>query len=205
MRNVKRILLLTSALVALGPPVRAAVTDVTASPTSASAPLTRSISLHVGWTLRVEAAGLVTVSSNQGWFRSPDGTLLGTVARRLSKPLDGAGRVAFKEAVQVPADVLQRAHRAGFDQLFYERRFTDGAAASGRIRIYITTTSSTGFAVSRLVLAFDDGNPLAVVCRNAELTLQAELSLVGMGLLRAVWEVAGPNADARRPVWRALA
>lgn len=204
MRVSLRTLALTVALVIAAAPAGADVTAVTASPSSATAPLTRSVSLRVGWTLSVQAAGPVTVSSQAGRFLSPDGTLLGTVDRPLSTSLNGSGGAFITESVPLPADVLQRAQRAGFDQLFYERRFTDGVAATGRMRIYVTTPPAAGFAVSRLALAFDDGKPLTAVPRNAHLTSQAELSLVGVGLLRGAWEVAGPNPDVERPAWRVL-
>ncbi len=183
----------------------AAVTVVTATPASRNVALNRSTSVNLTWSAATTSAGTVTVSSAKGEFRAPGGALLGTVAKPLSQTVTGPTTASFTEAILVPADVIQRAHKEGFDQLRYERSFTDGAAATGQITLHIATASAASFGITRLALAFDNGDALRVTARGEKLEARALLSYTGAGLLKGAWEIAGPNPDAAKPAWRAIA
>ena len=67
------------------------------------------------------------------------------------------------------------------------------------------TASATTFSITRIALTFDETKPPAIVERGSEIGVQAEISFSGNGLLKAVWEVAGPNPDANNPQYRTLA
>jgi hypothetical protein len=196
--------ILFASLALAGADATAAITGVTGAPSSTNVGLGRATSVRISWTTASSGAGMLTVSSAQGQFRTPAGTLLGTVAQPLSKTMTGPGTASFTEALLVPADIVQRAHKEGFDRLRYERSFTDGAAATGQVALRIVTTSAAAFGVSRLALAFESGEALQVVARGEKLQARAEVSYTGSGSLRGSWEIAGPNPDAGKPSWRVL-
>ena len=207
MRSTKTSLILAVVLgVGAGvAPARGAVTGVSASPGSAPVAIARGGSLTLSWSVTTSTAGSVTVSSARGVFRKPDGTALGSVAQTLSRTITGPATVSFTETVYVPADVIQRAHKEGLDQLRYERSFTDGAAASGQVTLYIVTAKAAGFGLTNLALGFDDDNKqLPIVERGGKLKARAEIGYTGAGLLRGRWEIAGPNPDPDKPAWRVL-
>jgi len=182
-------------------PASAAVTGVTASPAAERVAVARTTTVALRWNVATDAPG--TVTSAAGEFRTPGGTLLGTVNQPLSQSVTG-GVAVVPETVRVPADVVERARREGSDRVLYRRSFTDGVAASGEIVLHIAPTGAAAFGVSRVALAFDDGEAVRIAARGEKLRAQAELSYTGAGRLRAVWEVAGPNPDAERPVWRPI-
>ncbi|HEX7045283.1 MAG TPA: hypothetical protein VF203_11785 [Burkholderiales bacterium] len=181
--------------------VPAAVTGVTASPAAERVAVARTTAVALRWNVATNAAG--TVTSPAGEFRTPGGALLGKINQPLSQTVT-AGVTAIVETVRVPADVIERARREGNDRLLYRRSFTDGAAASGEIVLHIAPGGAAAFGVGRVALAFDTGEAARVAARGEKLQAHAELSYTGMGRLRALWEVAGPNPDAERPAWRPI-
>ncbi|GEM_PF-6400263 len=183
---------------------QAAVTSVSPSPTSAQAALTNTTSIAVGWNVVSSAGG--NVGSVQGVFRGSGGEVLGTVNQPINKSIVGPGVATFSETIQVPTDVAYRAHKMGLANFLYERSFNDGGgAAAGAVTVHITTTSSAGFGISRLALTFDNGEALRLAARDEKLRVAAEISHTGTGLLRASWEIAGPNPNGQKPQWRTLA
>jgi len=202
-RTVLRLALLLAGLAgAAGAP--AAVTSVAVSPASERVAPGRAAALAITWQVTTNAVGVVTVSSAAGQFLAPGGTVLGAVQAALSKSATGPGAVAFSETVTVPAGVLERARRDGHGQVFYRRSFSDGAAASGELVLRLASESAAAFALSRLALGFDEGEPVRVIGRGQELRARAEASHTGTGVLRGTWEVAGPQPDPRAPAWRVL-
>lgn len=184
---------------------QAAVTAVSAAPVAARVGLGSGASFSVNWNVTTSAAGAVTLSSARGELRTPAGALLATVGQPLSRAASGPAAVAFSETVFVPADAIHRAHKEGFDRLLYQRSFTDGVAASGQVTLAIVTQRAADFGLSRLQLGFDDGRPLRIAARGDKLKAQAEIGYAGGGILKGAWEIAGPNPDADKPAWRALA
>jgi hypothetical protein len=69
----------------------------------------------------------------------------------------------------------------------------------------LAPTSAANFGITRIALAFSDDKPATVVERDGKLAAQAEIGFTGNGLLRATWEVAGPNPDGNNPRFRVLA
>lgn len=199
-----RLFPLVTALALLAAPAVATVTAVNATPGSANVALVQGTSIAVGWRVTTNSAGPATLVSTQGRFRTPSGSLLATVANPLSRTVTGPATASFFESVLVPPDVLTRAQREGHDRVVYERSFTDGAAASGQVVLYITTGSAANFGVSRIVLAFDDDAALRLVSGGAKLAAKAQVDFMGNGLLQGVWEVAGPEPDSVKPEWRTL-
>lgn len=185
-------------------PAQSAVTTVVASPSSTNVPLSRSTSVVIGWSATTNTAGVVTVSSTQGVFRTPGGVMLGIVNKTLSKSVNGPASVTFNEVVLVPENIIYRAHKLGFNNLRYERSFTDGVATAGQITLLIVGSSAATFSITRLALLFDDDSPLRIVDRFETLKAHVGLTVVGSGLLRATWEVTGPDFNADDPVFRSL-
>lgn len=180
-------------------PAESAITAVDTSPNNTNVPLARSTSVAVGWSATTDTAGPVTVSSTQGMFRTPSGVTLGTVNKILSKSIVGPTNITFSEVVLIPMNIIYRAHKMGFDQLRYERSFTDGVAATGQITLFITSPKAATFGISRLALLFDDDQPIRIVNRRETLKARVAVAVVGTGLLQATWEVAGPNLEVAGP------
>ncbi|MEE8482342.1 MAG: hypothetical protein V3S12_03225 [Acidiferrobacterales bacterium] len=185
-------------------PAHSAITTVVTSPNSTNVPLSHSTSVVIGWSVTTNTAGAVTVSSTQGVFRTPGGVMLGIVNKTLSKSVNGPASVTFNEVVLVPANIIYRAHKLGFNNLRYERSFTDGFATAGQITLFIVGSSAATFSVTRLALKFDDDSPLRIVSRYETLKAHAGITVVGSGLLRATWEFAGPDFNVDNPVFRPL-
>ncbi len=70
--------------------------------------------------------------------------------------------------------------------------------------LLVAVASAASFEISRIALSFDDQKAATIVERGSRLTAQAEVSYSGNGLLRATWEVAGPNPDGNNPQYRVL-
>ncbi|HEX9626737.1 MAG TPA: hypothetical protein VGA00_07360 [Acidiferrobacterales bacterium] len=188
------------------PAGQAAVTGVAASPSGARVPVARAVSVSAGWSVTTNSAGGVTLSSAQGVFRTPSAVTLATVNKPLTQTVAGPGTATITERVLVPADIIKRAQQAGATQIIYERSFDDGGgAATGQIVLSLATAAAASFSLSRLELGFDDGKPLRVVRRGDALKPRAEVAAVGAGMLRGVWEIAGPGpAAGDAPEFRAL-
>jgi hypothetical protein len=69
---------------------------------------------------------------------------------------------------------------------------------------FIASAYAATFSISRVAITFDEQKPPAIVERSSDLSAQAEVSFSGNGLLKGVWEVAGPNPDASNPQYRTL-
>ena len=184
----------------------AAVTGVTTSPSSANMPHGRSASFAVVWSVTTNTAGPVTVSSAQGQFLTPSAVNLKTNTKSLSKSASGPTTVRIRETVLVPSHVILRARKLGFNKLVYRRSFTDGGPSSiGEITLNIVTPMSAGFSISRLSLLFDDEALLRVISRDDKIQAQAQLTVVGSGFFKAIWEVADPTTSSNKePVFRPL-
>lgn len=63
---------------------------------------------------------------------------------------------------------------------------------------------AANFTITRVALTFDDNKANTIVERDSRLTAQAEITFGGNGLLRATWEVAGPNPNGNNPQYRVL-
>jgi hypothetical protein len=193
---------LAVALLATGT-ANAAITSVTASPTTAHTALTSATSLPVGWSAATDVGG--SVWSAQGVFRTATGEALGTINQPLNQTVSGAGTAVFSETIVVPVEVVNRAHQLGLSSLRYERRFKDsGLAATGAVVLRITSAPAAGFGISRVTLTFDDNKALTIVNRGAKLTARAEVAATGAGILKGVWEVAGPNPETAKPPYLIL-
>lgn len=201
-RTALRLALLVFSFAAAGAP--AAVTSVAVAPATERIALGRTTTRAVTWQVTTNAVGAVTVSSAAGQFLAPGGAALGSVNLALSKSAAGPGTVRFNESVTVPAGVLERARREGHGQVLYRRSFTDGAAGSGELVLQLAGESAATFALTRLALGFEEGAPVRLIGPGEELRARAEASYTGAGLLRGVWEVAGPQPDADAPAWHIL-
>ena len=81
--------------------------------------------------------------------------------------------------------------------------FVACAIAFSAVAVFASATAAT-FGVARVALRFGNEKPAVIVERDDKLAAQAEISFTGNGLLRAAWEIAGPNPDANRPRFRIL-
>jgi hypothetical protein len=204
-KYIKPLWLAPLGFLVFAPLTHAAITGVAATPSSQTVAFAQSQSLSLSWNVATNSAGSVGVSSAQGQFKLPNGTLLATVKQALSKTVAGPGTGVFPESVFVPADLTARANKEGFDHLLYERSFTDGAALTGNVTLRIATQKSAAFGLSRIALSFEDDKALITVARATKLSAHATLSVTGNGVVRAVWEIAGPTSTASQPEWRTQA
>lgn len=79
-----------------------------------------------------------------------------------------------------------------------------GLSAALAIGLQIASTSAATFAISRIAITFDDQKPPLITERGNDISAQAEVLITGNGLLKATWEVAGPNPDGNNPQYRTL-
>jgi hypothetical protein len=198
-------LLVASSLSLLPTVAGAAVTGVSATPASENVAVSRSTSIPVNWSVTTNSAGSVTLSSAQGVFRTSGGTLLGTVSQPLARVVSGPTTATIQEAVLVPADIVVRAVKEGQDRILYQRTFTDGASATGQISLNIVTSGAASFGISALSLNFGEDRALHVAKRGEEFSARAEIGFTGTGVLKGAWEVAGPQPNPDKPLWRKLA
>lgn len=183
----------------------AAVTGVSATPASENVAIARSTSIPVNWSVTTNTAGSVTLSSALGVFRTTGGTVLGTVSQPLSRTASGPTTTQIQEAVLVPADIVVRASKEGNDRILYQRTFTDGVPATGQISLNIVTSGAASFGVSSLTLNFGEDRALYVARRGEEFSARAEVGFTGTGVLKGAWEIAGPQPNPDKPIWRTLA
>ncbi len=191
----------------------AGITSVTTLPATKNVPVNRSTSISLTWRVQSDLSGLITITSTGGRFRvnNPiDGPVLGTVSKTLSQSVNSAAAAPVPadlfEAVLVPASVMFQAHKLGFNVVFYERNFSDGAIGSGggSITLAIGSAGASDFGISRMALQFDDGAPVRILAIKKPLGARAEIEYNGNGLLRGVWELAGPMSTSGQPIFRPL-
>jgi len=168
---------------------------------------TQSVVLHWTVTSTFGASGPYTVTSTVGRFLGVD-TLLGTVNTMVSGSGVNTGTpstVRLTESLTVPANVVLRAHQLGATTIIFERQFDDGSGpAFLDATILIGGSSTAQFAITREVLSFDDGSAVRVVQAGDKLSASADLSFIGSGSMRAVWELAGPSSTPGKPQFRQL-
>ena len=183
---------------------KAAVTAVAPVPSSSMVSLSQATTVSVYWNVTTNTAGPITITSSSGEFRSAGGVLFGTVSQPLQIALTGPATQGVSETVLVPADVVVRAQRSGASELRYRRSFSDGVALNGEIVLNIGTSAGSGFGINRMTTSFRGGKTSVIGGRTERLRAYVELGHTGSGLVRGVWEVAGPDPD-RSPKWRTLA
>lgn len=215
MRQITRTcgrLLVLGALFA-APVAWADIQDVSPVPPSGTVALGRSNTLTVNWNVTRAAGGSCgpTVSSAQGelYAGNLNGPLLLTVPTTLSQTTPCANSptfFSFSETIVIPAGVVRRAQEQGFSNLVYTRTFSDGVGIpdSGSVTLSITSPAAGALNVQRQALSFDNGAPAAVLGRDDALGAVTELTFTGTGLLRAQWEVAGPESTSGTPVFRTI-
>lgn len=183
-----------------------AVMQINTSPSNANLPLGQSTSVRLTWSVVSNLAGNVTVSSSQGIFLSPGGNVLGKVDKVLTRSMSGPAlkTVRFSETLRVPTKLIYQTHKQGFNKLIYRRHFTDGTVATGEISFYVTSPKSASFAITRMVLMFDDETPMRIVQQHESFKARARITFAGSGLLKAVWEIAAPTSIAGQADFRPL-
>lgn len=190
--------------------VNAAVINVTPTPartsTSINAP---SAVINITWQVQrtVPNSLPVTISSQQGRFIL-GGNVVRTVNRPLSRNLPGTlaatQSATLNETVSVPRSLVVEAARRD-QQLLYQRTFNDGAGSSnGSIVVAITGSAGGAFALTRIDLKFEDDSRVRVLPGDENVRALAEINFTGSGILRAVWEIAGPGSTAGEPLFRPL-
>lgn len=172
---------------------------------------TQSIVLH--WNVANNLFGVAgvpmpyTVTSTSGRFLGAD-TLLGTVNTTVSGSGVNSGTtstVRITESLTVPAAVLLKAHQLGATYITFQRQFDDGSGPAFLTAVIVIGGSSMSqFAITREALSFDDGSAVRVVQTGDELSASAQLSFIGAGSMRAVWEIAGPSSTPGKPQFRSL-
>ncbi len=192
----RRALLLLALMAGIAPPAGAAVT-----PATLRLPLGETARATVTWRPAGPFAAGEGVASDAGRFRVLRAgnctDLLRTVTRTLRGTADGRGRVRLRERLRVDAALGLAARRAGGTGLCYERTFR-GAVSQARVTetLILPLVGGLGadLVLTLLRLRFDDGALARLVSRGERLGIRAEIHYRGEGRLRAVWEIATPDA-----------
>jgi hypothetical protein len=211
MKYFNSILFLTLLVIVASPSTSFAnITAVGTSQPSANVAVTRPANLSVQWKVVSDAAAPVTISSASAEFRagSPGGPLLEAVKRNVAAVVStGAAphTVSVNERLQVPAHVVFKAHKMGYDKIVYTRSFTDGGAAnSGSYVLNIRSSAAANFNIQSLSLLFDDESKERHVLQGDVMHVLATVQFGGSGLLQAVWEVAEPVTSNGNEIYRTL-
>ncbi len=185
-------------IAAVAGPAAAAVT-----PSTLRVPLGETTRATVTWRPAGAFAGGETVTSTAGTFRVLQaGNCAGalrTVTRTLRATADGQGRVRLRERLRVDAALGLAARRAGGSGLCFERTFR-GAVSQTQVTetLILPLVGGLGadLALTLVRIRFDDGALARLVTRGARLGIRAEIHYRGEGRLRAVWEIATPDAGS---------
>ena len=173
-----------------------ALTRVTGTGGAARLASGRAGTVPLRWTAEFSRRGGVrnlTLRSTGGRFLAPDGRQLGVFAGDLSRPGVGNGNVMITENLLVPAAISVRARQNGHSAVLVERVFSDGLAQRrARLRLPIVGAAGAGFNVGRVDLHFPDFSRIKVVEGGDDVTVVADLTTTGSGLIDAAWEVASP-------------
>jgi len=184
----------------------ALITNITVSPANTNVPLGGSAAVTVTWTVFI--ASTTSFSSPGGTVRDDTGNIYGTNSNAIYKtfPLSTAAvPVSVTETFIIPANVIDKAYKAGKTNFFYSRNFTDvNGSSSWSVTLYIASSSLSGFSISGESLSFDDHSVLRMAHLSEKLTANAEINYTGTGLLQAVWEVADPVSTQAQPIFRPL-
>lgn len=189
----------------------ASIYYATVSPKASTTPLGTGSSITVTWTIQ----GVNSfVSSQNGWFWCEDAALnyyyLGLSPGSLYRKITGTGStVSVTEAVLVPSDVIYRAYQKGITSIYFTRDFSDlnGPSVDATIesvKIIISSSSTSGFSITGMSLAFDDDSVVRVVKQKEQVTAKATVSFAGTGLLNGVWEIADPVGSSAEPIYRPI-
>ncbi len=174
-----------------------ALTQVTGTAGGARLASGRAGSVPLRWTARFTRRGgspQLTLRSAGGRFLAADGSVLGVFSGDLARPGAGNGSVTVTENLLVPAAVTVRARQGGHPAVIVERTFSDGhSERTARVRLPLVGAVGAGFNVGRLDLHFPDFSRIRVVNGGDDVTVVADLSTTGSGLLDAAWEVASPS------------
>lgn len=190
--------------------VSAAVVNVSPTPARTSTSISTAAStINITWQVQrtVPNSLPVTISSQQGQFLL-GGSVIRTVNRPLSRNLPGTlaatQSTTLNETVSIPRSLVVEAARRD-QQLIFQRSFNDGAgSSSGSIVVAITGSAGGDFALTRIDLKFEDESRVRVLPGDDSVRAQAEINFTGSGILRAVWEIAGPASTAGEPLFRPL-
>lgn len=197
-----RIWLAALALALAFPHAQATISSATSSPESFNVPAGQTSSFTVTWT--VTTADGDSVSSSKGSFFTDHA--IGAVNTLLTRAATAGSTVVFTETVFLPATVVLQAQKEGYATFYYQREFMDDDAVPSGVSVALTITSGlgAGFGITRQALSFDDGTPVRILARGADLHARALLNFNGTGLLQAMWEVAGPPGTGGEPIFRPL-
>lgn len=189
-------------------PADAAIVDVSPQPSRANAGVT-SATLNIVWQVqRVDQPNTsANVVSQSGQFLL-GGSVVQTVSRPLSRVFPGNATgneiATFSEAVNVPRSILVEAARSG-QSLTYQRSFTDGTGASaGSVTVAVVGSAGGEFAITRIELKFEGDSRVRVLPGDETIRALAEINFGGSGILRGVWEIAGPASTTGEPLFRPL-
>ncbi|MDZ7736092.1 MAG: hypothetical protein U5P41_08305 [Gammaproteobacteria bacterium] len=190
--------------------VNAAIVNVSPAPARTSTSLNAgSATVNVTWQVQRVAqpnVGANVVSQNGRFLIG--GRVVDTVNRSLSRVFPGSPSgtefATFTETVSVSRSLVVEAARR--DQLLtFQRAFDDGTgSSSGEIVVAISGGAGGDFALTRIDLKFEDESRVRVLPGDESVRALAEINFTGSGILRAVWEIAGPASTAGEPIFRPL-
>jgi len=191
--------------------VNAQLGPVSGNNTPSQLTITATGRSQINWTVIENAAngGQVVISSPNGVFLTPGGSVLATVTKPLKTTrnvLNGSVTTfSFSEALTIPQSILRLAQKKGFSRFVYTRQFTDFPDNTAKTAVVSFSISGGGAAgglrIRRVEMEFDDGRITAVLAPDNRIKAHTVISYSGTGLLEYTWEVASPPSTQGQPVF----
>ena len=186
----------------IGTPIRAALNSASVSLKSATVLVNATSSFTVTWTIErsvlTKTPKRSNVISSFGEFRLPNGDVIGTVKKRLSKfsIVDDfvVGFITFVETVTVPASISGQLAKIEPGFATYRRSFKDGdgSAVMAQIRLVPIFEGTAPLGVRRIELKFDDESRIKTPVKDDRFHAIALLNYNGSGIAKFEWQIAEP-------------
>jgi hypothetical protein len=195
-RSMLSVLMLT-----LLAPQALAVDGVTVTPGVAYVQGTGTGLVTVRWTIEVTVPSdqTVTITSASGTLSAgaaPPVAVGGTL-RRTVRLTAGTHDVRITERLRIDRTSARYILEGSTGS--YSRTFTDTLTGSANATVGLVgrASGSGGLTLQNLDLTFDDGAAFRNVGQGEALTARASISTSGRGIVKAKWEIAGPNGGFR--------
>lgn len=193
--------LLTALMLILLAPQAMALDEVTVTPAVAYVQGTGTGLVTVRWTIQVTVATdqTVTITSTTGTLSAGAAppVAVGGILRRTVRLAAGTHDVRITERLRIDRTSARTILEGGGGS--YVRTFTDTVTGSDTATVGLVgrASGSGGLTLQNLDLTFDDGSAFRSVAQGEALTARASISTSGRGLVKAKWEIAGPNGGFR--------
>lgn len=198
-----------------GVAVKAAVTDVRATPGQVTLLATTGTVTQLRWQVATTADHASGVSSPAAAIIDPS---TGEILERVDTSLEAAGGGPFvlRETLRIDASTIRQWFELGLQRVVLERSFADAATGASVVaRVVLRLSGSrlqsiregapSELSVASLRLEFDTGNNTIIVTEDTPLQAALTVQHTGTGVLRGRWQIAEPGSSEIVPVFRTLA